>query len=236
MVKNICLFDFDGVLLTQRALEYTALKLLKNDFYQWTNVEDLRLIDFAKMFEEADSKGSRSSLINIYRAYKPYIPSRWRRLVFFYVFSRNYRKYEKIYETLKPGLRNVLTSLKEHHILLGIVSNTSRDRLDYFAEKFNLHNYFSVLISRDDVLFRKPHKYPILLAIHKIVRKHNLQSVSKDHIYFVGDLPSDIQSANHAGIKSVAVLSGHGSREELFKTNPDYSIKSIHGLKKLLLK
>ncbi|MGV9173409.1 MAG: HAD family hydrolase [Promethearchaeia archaeon] len=236
MGKKICLFDFDGVLITQRALEYTALKLLRKDFYRWENVEDLQLIDFAKIFEKATSNNSKNSLIKIYQAYQPYIHSRWRRLLFFFFFNRNYRKYEKIYETIKPGLKDVLISLKKNDFLLGIVSNTSRNRLDYFSEKFNLNKHFSVSISREEVLFRKPHKYPILLAIYKLIQKNNLQSFSKDKTYFVGDLPSDIQSANHAGINSIALLSGHGTREELVKVNPDYSIKSIHELKKLLLK
>ena len=31
----ILLFDFDGVVITQKALEFTALMYLKKEFYNW---------------------------------------------------------------------------------------------------------------------------------------------------------------------------------------------------------
>ena len=46
----IILFDFDGVIITQKSLEYTASKLIKNKFYGWKNIENMRLIDFARLF------------------------------------------------------------------------------------------------------------------------------------------------------------------------------------------
>jgi len=52
----IVLFDFDGVIITQKALEYTASFFLKKKFYNWQNTENMRLIDCARLFEESDSK------------------------------------------------------------------------------------------------------------------------------------------------------------------------------------
>ncbi|KKK51440.1 hypothetical protein LCGC14_3114930, partial [marine sediment metagenome] len=54
--QPIILFDFDGVIITQKSLEYTASIFRKKKFYRWKSIENLRLIDFARMFEEADSK------------------------------------------------------------------------------------------------------------------------------------------------------------------------------------
>ncbi|MFX1356342.1 MAG: hypothetical protein ACFFA8_03580, partial [Promethearchaeota archaeon] len=104
----ILLFDFDGVVITQKALEFTALKLIRKKFYKWKNLRNMRLIDFARLFEESDSKNRIKALIRVYKAYKKYIPSRWRRILFFFKFRRTYPKYE-IYETLKPNFENILT-------------------------------------------------------------------------------------------------------------------------------
>ena len=56
--QPIILFDFDGIIITQKSLEYTASFFLKKRFYNWKNIENLRLIDFARIFEEADSKNN----------------------------------------------------------------------------------------------------------------------------------------------------------------------------------
>jgi len=86
----ILLFDFDGVVITQKALEFTASVYLKKRFYNWRNTESLRLIDIARIFEEADSNNRLKAIFNVYRAYKRYIPSRWKRILFFIKFRRTY--------------------------------------------------------------------------------------------------------------------------------------------------
>jgi len=47
----ILLFDFDGCVITQKSLEYAALVHLKKNFYNWRNIESLRLIDIARLFK-----------------------------------------------------------------------------------------------------------------------------------------------------------------------------------------
>lgn len=227
----IILFDFDGVIITQKALEYTALIKLRLNFYRWQNINDLRLIDLARIFEQSDSSNRIKALFRIYKNYKKYIPPKWRRIIFFIKFRRMYPKFEK-YETLKPNLGEILEKLKNRNIPLGVVSNTSKKRLDFFIDKLKLNNYFSVFISRDDTPFRKPNPYPIYLALKQIKKKNNL-SIDKTQVYLIGDLPSDIISANNAQIKSIALLSGHGTEEDLKKTKPTYIIEDVSNLLEL---
>ena len=223
--KPIVLFDFDGIIINQKALEYTASIFLKKSFYNWRNIENLRLIDLARMFEEADSKNRVKALLTIIKVYKQFIPSLWKRVLFFIKFRRTYPKFEK-YETLNANLEDVLTKFKEHNFILGIVSNTSRNRLDHFSEKFNLTQYFSVLISRDDTPYRKPNAYPIYAALKILKRKFNI-SIENINVYYVGDLPHDIQCAKNAEVKSIALLSGHGTKEGLETSNPTFILKDI---------
>lgn len=235
----ILLFDFDGVVITQKALEYAALIHLRKPFYMWQNIEPLRLIDIARIFEEADSQNKIKAIIKVYRAYKRFIPSRWRRVFFFIRFRRMYPKYEK-YETFKPNLEGILNELKKCGVVFGIVSNTSGERLDFFRKKLNLDSYFSAFVSRDDTPLRKPHGYPVFVALKQI--KQNLKvPIDKTKVFLIGDLPTDIESANNAGIISIALLSGHGTRDSLVKANPEIILKDIKEIleiapfKKLLL-
>ncbi|MFX1347044.1 MAG: HAD family hydrolase [Promethearchaeota archaeon] len=222
------MFDFDGVIITQKALEYSALISLRNKFYRWRNIENMRLIDCARLFEESDSSNKLLALKQINKVYQPFIPSIWRRNIFFIKFRRMYPKYEK-YETLKPYLEEILIQLKKRGIYLGIVSNTSKKRLDYFKKKLNLDKFFSVFVSRDDTPFRKPNPYPIYFALMKIKKKHNY-SINKDKVFYIGDLPADIECAKKADVKSIALLSGHGTREDLEKTNPTFLIENIKNI------
>ena len=224
----ILLFDFDGVIITQKSLEYTAHTLIKNKLYQWKNIEKMRLIDFARLFEESDSKNRLLALKQINKVYKPFIPSIWRRNLFFIKFRRMYPKLEK-YEILKPNLKEILNKLKNGGIHLGIVSNTSKKRLDFFRKKLKLDRFFSVFITRDDSLFRKPHPYPIIVALMKFKKNFNY-SINKDQVYYIGDLPADIECAKNANIKSIALLSGHGTKEGLEKSNPTYLLPDIKNI------
>ncbi len=224
----IILFDFDGVIITQKALEFTALFYLKKEFYKWQNTKNLRLIDLARLFEESDSKNRLVAYFRINKVFKPFIPSIWRRNLFFIKFRRMYPKYEK-YESLKPNLDKILIRLKQNNFLLGIVSNTSKRRLDSFRQKLNLDEYFSVYISRDDSSYRKPSPYPIITALKKIKKNFNY-SINKDNVYYIGDLPTDINCAKNAKIKSIALLSGHGTREGLEKSNPTILLQEIKNI------
>ena len=84
----IVLFDFDGVIITQKSLEYTALYHLRKKFYKWQNTKGTRLIDFARLFEESDSKNRLVAFYRINMVYKQLIPSIWRRNLFFIKFRR----------------------------------------------------------------------------------------------------------------------------------------------------
>ena len=60
-------------------------------------------------------------------------------------------------------------------------------------------------------------------------------------VYFIGDLPADIECAKNAGINSIALLNGHGLEKDLRKVNPTIisdditSILEIDPFKKYLM-
>ena len=225
----IILFDFDGVVITQRALEYTALIFLRQNFYKWKNTENLRLIDIARLFEEVDSKNRIKALFRAYKIYKRYIPHNWRRILFFIRYRRTYPKFEK-FESLKPNLEEILIKLKNGGIPLGIVSNTKGKRLNHFRAQLNLDKFFSIYISRDQTPYRKPNPYPIVIALKQIKEKFQFNFIDRNKVYFVGDLPADIECAKNANINSIALFSGHGLEKDLRKVNPTIILQDIKNL------
>lgn len=226
-IPTVVLFDLDGVVLTQKALEYTALMETKKRWYNWRNIYNLRLIDFGRIFEESDSDNRIIALRDAFLAYNSIIPNKIKRLIFFIRFRYYYRKYEKIFEEINPLLIHLLDEFKKNNIITGIVSNTRKKRLRYYKKKFQLDKYFSIFISRDDVPIRKPNPYPIIYALKIIKDRSKISKINKKNVYYLGDLPSDIICAKNANIKSIAVLSGHGTKKQLIKTDPDIIIQEI---------
>jgi len=227
VIPTVVLFDLDGVILTQKALEYTALLELKNKWYNWQNVEDMRLIDFARIFEETDSENRFSAFRDAFLAYKSIIPNRFKRFIFFLRFRYSYRKYEKMYEEIDTQLIPILIKFEKMKIISAIASNTRGKRLNFYRNKFHLDRYFSIFISRDDVPIRKPHPYPIILALKLIKDKFKISKIDNNKVFYVGDLPSDILCAKNAAVHSIALLSGHGTKEHLRNSEPDIILQEL---------
>lgn len=72
--------------------------------------------------------------------------------------------------------------------------------------------------------------------LEKIDALLETHEIEKEKTIYVGDMVHDVDTANAAGITSVAVLSGYDSKEKLEKAKPDYIIEDIGKLDTLLEK
>jgi len=91
---------------------------------------------------------------------------------------------------------------------LGVVTTKTGEYSTILLEHMNLMHYFSVLIGREHVENPKPHKEPVLKALTKL--EHD-----RSRTWMIGDTCMDIESANSAGINSVAVTSGYATHSML---------------------
>ena len=91
-----------------------------------------------------------------------------------------------------PGIYAVLDFLKEKNIPIGLVSNGLGKGYGHeILQKFDLEQYFSVTIFREDITRSKPFPDPILQAARKLPRAPE----SGDVIWYVGDRHKDILAA-----------------------------------------
>jgi len=91
----------------------------------------------------------------------------------------------------------------------------------------NIKNYFEMIVTRDDTVKVKPNPDPILL----ISKKTN---INPNKILVVGDHPYDILAGKSAGTKTLGVLSGIASKEDLIKAGADFILDSIAEIEKYL--
>ncbi len=97
---------------------------------------------------------------------------------------------------LRPGMKRWLNSLARQGLKTALVSNNSRENVDYLRRKFDLA--FDVVLTRENGLW-KPSGAPFLEALQRL-------GLEKEECIVVGDSHYDAKAAAEAGIKKVFLL------------------------------
>ncbi len=122
-------------------------------------------------------------------------------------YKTHYREISKIKTHMLPGAIKAI-QLAAKHARLGVVTTKTGIYSKELLEHFGVMHYFEVLIGREDVERPKPHPEPVLKAMA-------LMQASAAATWMIGDTRLDIAAANAAGIKSIGVLSGYDTTEQL---------------------
>ena len=129
-------------------------------------------------------------------------------------------------EKTKP-LPNVSTTLEtlsaKAKLALVTMRAFPKENIIKELEGFNIAKYFAYVVTALDTDEPKPSPE----ALIKCVKALNVQMCD---CAIVGDSISDIRAGKAAGAKTVAVLSGLFSRQELIEEKPDLIIKDITAL------
>lgn len=118
---------------------------------------------------------------------------------------------------IMPGVMEMVSKLKSQY-KLGVVTTRSLPEAEAFLEENNLYSCFDVVVSRSSTRRLKPHPEPLLFAAQQL-------GVPVSGCVMVGDTTPDIKSARAAGARSIGVLCGFGTREELEKAGADLIIE-----------
>ena len=108
---------------------------------------------------------------------------------------------------LIEGSEALLAALSDTY-KLAVVTTRGRAEACVFIEQARLARFFSVVITRQEVLRMKPHPEPVRKAAGAL-------GVAPGRCLMVGDTATDVRSARRAGAYAVGVLSGVGARKEL---------------------
>ncbi|HKW56775.1 MAG TPA: HAD family hydrolase [Candidatus Acidoferrum sp.] len=136
------------------------------------------------------------------------------------------RAWRKHYANHSPnliaGARQVLARLARSH-RLGLVTNGDRDRVTRQLRVFRLTRLFGARVCAGDTPERKPHPAPLQLALKKLRLKPGC-------CVYVGDAPEDLQMAQRAGVRSIAVLGPFPTEKRLRAARPEILLDSIREL------
>ncbi|OPG14867.1 hypothetical protein B2M26_14865 [Ferroacidibacillus organovorans] len=113
----------------------------------------------------------------------------------------------------------MLTLMKLRGHKMGIVSSKWRFHVISELQSKKLDMFFDVVVAQEDTSRHKPYPDPLLLAARK------LQGNPADCVY-IGDQPSDVQSARAAGMINIAALWGDGKFERIQTASPNIMVQN----------
>lgn len=133
--------------------------------------------------------------------------------------AKTYRAYNESkhdnYVAIFIGIYELVKSLYEKGITLGVVTSKRRELAVRGLKLFNLFDYFLFVNGSEASTRHKPDGEPLIKAM-EIAKVKN-----KEEVLYVGDSPLDILCAKNAGVKSAAVAWTYSPRAELEKVSPD---------------
>jgi len=201
------LFDWDGTLINSYAADSSAyLAMFREMGIPWG------LDDLARHYSP--------NWYRVYRAAK--LPrARWEDA------DRSWRThYAKHSPRLIAGARQVLSRLApKHH--LGLVTSGDRDRVTRQLRAFRLTQMFGARVCSGDTVEKKPHPAPLRLALQQLC-------LEPSACIYVGDSPEDLEMAQRAGVRAIAVIGPFPTEKRLRAAKPDFLLESIRELPEVL--
>ena len=150
-------------------------------------------------------------------------------------YIKKYReRYKKtgIYECfVYDGMLETLKTLRENGVKLGIASSKPIKLVYDVMEYLRLTEYFDAVVGTQFDDSNHPGKTDLVLQ-----SMEKLGDKDKKRTLMVGDRFFDIDGAAGAGVDSVGVTYGYGSREEFMEHNATYIVDSPKDILNIVLK
>jgi HAD superfamily hydrolase (TIGR01509 family) len=169
------LFDMDGVLVDSLDSWWESLNAALKAY----NIKEISRAEFIKKFWGHDLQYNMEKMGISYKVI---------------TFCNNV--YAQHVNSIKvyPDTKDTLS--KFHKYKKGVITNTPRDCAVQILKKYNLKDYFNIILTSDDVTNGKPDPELVLKAC-------SLLGVKPSEVVLVGDTKSDIEAGKAAGCKVI---------------------------------
>lgn len=208
--KRLYLFDIDGTLITSGGAGVTSFTEAVRDFCGSTAA--LEGINFAgntdtgiarSVLEAAGMEPTEANIMGLLDAYLSILPHR--------MGLHDGR--------LLPGITSLLDTLKDRpDCVLALLTGNLAQGAEVKLSHYGVWHYFGFGAYADDH-YERNQLGPVAAA--RAFEEHG-EEFPTDRIYVIGDTPRDIECGKAFGAKTVAVATGHYSREALASHDPDF--------------
>lgn len=203
MMKAI-IFDFDGTLANTLPICFYAFQRVFKEF----DNKDLTSKEIKEMFGPSETGIITKNLSN---------PNKDEAIEYFY------EKYSELHKDLvecNPEIIELLQSLKEIDIKMGIFTGKAKRSLDISLKALDMEGMFDVIITGDDVINPKPDPEGLLMAL-------SLLKVKNSEAVYIGDSDADIVAGLKANVFTIGVQWLPEYQTSAFTEEPNLVLKSI---------
>lgn len=179
------IFDLDGTIVDSRAIILQCLKHTANGVYGHDHSDEKLLAEVGiPLIQEMQTLVPEDpyNAVQVYRNF--------------------YHSLEHKEPPAFPGMQELIASLHESGLPLGIATSKLREGMESDLAYNQLIDMFDCLIAADDVVNPKPNPEPLLTVAAQL-------GVNPSECWYVGDSTFDMIAAQRAGMKAVAVLWGN---------------------------
>ena len=128
---------------------------------------------------------------------------------------------------LLPGVTETLAALFRRGIKMAVASNKPAEFSKSILRHLQVKHFFIDCSGPDGTIRPKPDP-SMLDALMQTMQ------VTEEETVYVGDMPLDAETALNAGVRLALIPSGGFTAEELARVHPDYLLKSISELERIV--
>ena len=130
---------------------------------------------------------------------------------------------------LLDGVQELLRQLRDHDIMMGLVTGNLEPIAKAKLRKVNINHYFKVGGFGNDDLDRAN-----LLRL-AIERAHEYFGFQFDNnVFLFGDTPQDIKAGKEVGVKTIGITTGVYSEQQLKDAGADFVLENLRDTEKIL--
>lgn len=217
-VKHLVLFDIDGTLLAcGRQVGYIFVGALEEVFggyrrpqgYNFAGRTDEQIVFDLVAAAGMECAEIRKRLPEMKRIY----------------FERLEKLLDPAGMVLLPGVVPLLERLQERRdVVLGLLTGNWRRGAVIKLSRFGLGRFFPFGAFGDDAAARRD---LVPIALERAAAAAGREPFDADEVLIVGDSELDVDCANAAGVRSVAVATGHTSPERLRAAGADWVFSDL---------
>ncbi|MCI8514871.1 MAG: HAD hydrolase-like protein [Lachnospiraceae bacterium] len=146
-------------------------------------------------------------------------------------YRERFREVGWLENRVYPGMPKLLARLKAAGKTLAVATSKPIEFTEKILEYFELTPYFDVIVGASMDEGRET-KYDV---IREVLRRLAAGEEEKARMVMVGDRFHDVEAAKKAGLASIGVTFGYGSREELLSYRADRIVDTVEELGEVLL-
>ncbi len=198
MTLKAILFDFNGVIINDEPIHQELI----DEILLGENLRPCNTLEKESCIGKSDQAGLSEILSSRGRVVsQTYLDQ---------LIEKKTIAYRKKLEELEnlpiyPEIQDFLPKIQEKGLSMAIVTGSSRDGVEYILHRIGIADYFSVIVTAEDIKSSKPNPEGYLLAVTRLNQKnHNLQLQAKNCLVIEDSYPG-IEAAKRASMQVVGI-------------------------------